>query len=234
METIELKLSLSKEQFDMICSGLKALADSMSAIMADNMADKQPSSNTYIDTNTSKETNTPTNTNTSYDYKTRVDSLISSLASNTKFTTDTTKSTLNTTLTTTNKNNNNIIINNMSGKEIDNMSGEEIVNTNIENSNTCKEEHDIPTLLDVIGYVNYSGYKMNSQKFYDYYSNNHWKTMGGVSLAGKWRGFVDKWAQNEYKAKGQQPQETTAYTGGKAGMGTVEDRHATHPFVPSF
>ena len=237
METIELKLSLSKEQFDMICTGLKALADSMSAIMADNMADKvadkQPSSNTYIDTNTSKETNTPTNTNTSYDYKTRVDSLISSLASNTKFTTDTTKSTLNTTLTTTNKNNNNIIINNMSGKEIDNMSGEEIVNTNIENSNTCKEERDIPTLNDVIGYVAYRGYKMNSQKFYDYYSKNHWKTMGGVSIAGKWRGFVDRWAQNEYNAKGQ-PQETTAYTGGKAGMGTVEDRHATHPFVPSF
>ena len=231
METIELKLSLSKEQFDMICSGLKALADSMSAIMADNMADKvadkQPSSNTYIDTNTSKDTDTYK------DYKSRVETLITNLASNTKLDSNTTKSTLNTTLTSSsNKNNNNIIINNMSGKEIDNMSGEEIVNTNTENSNTCKEERDIPTLNDVIGYVNYRGYRMNSQKFYDYYSKNHWKTMGGVSIAGKWRGFVDRWAQNEYNAKGQ-PQATTP-TGKNAGMGTVEDRHATHPFVPSF
>lgn len=247
METIELKLSLTGDQFKAIYYGLKALTDIMSAILADNMADKladnvadTPSSNTYIDTNTSKESNTckdsntNTDTNTYRDYKTRVETLITSLASNTNMnTSNTTKSTLNTTLTTPiNKNNNNININNMSSKEIDNMSGKENTNTSIENSNTCKEEDDIPTLQDVIRYVNYRGYQMNSQKFFDYYKNNGWKTMGGVSIAGKWRGFVDKWAQNEYKAKGQ-PQASTP-KGGQAGMGTVEDRHAAHPFVPSF
>ena len=241
METIELKLSLSKEQFDMICCGLKALADSMAAIMADNVADTQPSSNTYIYTNMGEDTNTYK------DYKTRVESLITNLATNTKLTTDTTKSTLNTTLTTSsNKNNNNNIINNMSSKEIDNMSGKEISNTNIENSNTCKEDplprvnmdyefyvedgqqkvreipipEGVPTLQEVKNYVMVSGYKMNPQKFYDYYKTKGWKTMGGTSIIGRWKEYVDKWAQNEYKPTGQ-AQAAPVYTGGKAGMGTV-------------
>lgn len=222
METIELKLSLSKEQFDMICCGLKALADSMSATMADNMADKvadkQPSSNTYIDTNTSKDTNTPTNTNTSYDYKSRVDSLITSLASNTRLDTNTNKSTLNTTLaTTTNKNNN--IINVVDEK------ANIVVN---ENTNTCID-NGIPSYEDVLAYVNTCKYSMSAQKFYDYYQKTGWKTKNGVSLEGRWKGFVDTWAKAEF-AKPQ----ASIPTGNQAGMGTVEDRHATHPFVPSF
>ena len=246
METIELNLTLDKSQFEAIVSGLKALTAALS--------------NTCKDTNTYKETNTPTNTNTSYDYKTRVDTLISTLASNTKLTSNTTKETLNTTLDTPKKeNNNNIIINNKSGIEIDDKLGKEIVNTNIENSNTCKEEplprvkmdyefyvedgqqkvreipipEGVPTLQEVKNYVMVSGYKMNPQKFYDYYKTKGWKTMGGTSIIGRWKEYVDKWAQNEYKPTGQ-AQTAPVYTGGKAGMGTVEERHATHPFVPSF
>lgn len=217
METIELKLSLSKEQFDMICCGLKALADSMSAIMADNMADKvadtKPSSNTYIDTNTS------TDTNTYKDYKTRVDSLITSLASNTKLDTNTNANNSTRMTTASNNKNNNNIINVVDEK------ANIVVN---ENTNTCID-NGIPSYEDVLAYVNTCKYSMSAQKFFDYYQKMGWKTKNGVSLERRWKGFVDTWAKAEFT----KPQAATP-KGNQAGMGTVEERHATHPFVPSF
>lgn len=205
METIELKLVLDRNQFEAIVCGLKALTAALS--------------NTYNNTNTSKETNTPTNANTQYDYKSRVDNLISSLASNTRLDTKTNQDTLTriTAPTTINKNNN-IIVNDVVDEKAINISP----NTS-KDTNTCKDV-EIPTLEDVEAYVRKCGYDMSSQKFFDYYSRNGWKTKTGVSLRGVWKGFVDSWAKSEFaRPKPQTPAPTT-----------IEEKHAAHPFVPSF
>lgn len=165
----------------------------------------QPSSNTYIDTNTN------------------INTLITDLASktslvpNTSTNTNTSKNT--NTRSTSSTSNKNIIINDDDEDTVIKV-----------NDNTCKE-NDIPTLEDVIEYVNTCKYRMSAKKFYDHYKNLGWKTMGGTSIVGQWRGFVDNWAKNEFPSK-QQMQPLP--TGKNAGMGTVEERRAAHPFVPSF
>ena len=221
METIELNLVLDRNQFEQIVNGLKALTAALS--------------NTYIDTDTNKETNTnkdttPTNANTSYDYKSRVDAIITNLASNTRLDTlprGNTSSDANTNRDTLIRNNtssasaSNNINNNINNNTVDD---DEEANIVVNNTNTYIDT-GIPTLEEITQYVNVHKYRMSAQKFYDYYKRRNWKTRGGVSIVGQWKGFVDNWAKNEFAPK-QQPQQA-------GNMGTVEERRAAHPFVPT-
>ena len=139
----------------------------------------------------------------------------------------------NTNIASSSASSNNINNNNINTVDVDvidkarNIAREKAINKVNEEANN---EVDIPTLEDVKAYADACGYKMSSQKFYDYYKNNGWKTKRGVSLVGMWKGFVDNWAKAEY-AHNDKP------TGNKAGMGTgvgtVEESHKAHPFVPT-
>lgn len=220
METIELNLMLDKNQFEAIVSGLKALTAALS--------------NTYIDTNTDKDTDTdkattPTNANTSYDYKSRVDAIITNLAANTRLDTsprgntssddaNTYKDTLHRGNTTTATANNNNINNNTVVVDDDD---DEEVNIVVNNANTYIDT-GIPTLEEITKYVDVRNYRMSPQKFFDYYKRRNWKTKGGVSIVGQWKGFVDNWAKNEFAPKQQ-----------AGNTGTVEERRAAHKFVPT-
>ena len=188
-------------------------------------------SNTYIDTNTCKETTTdkattPTNANTSYDYKSRVDAIITTLASNTKLDTSprgNTSTANKDTIIRGNTTTASAINNNINNNTV--VDDDEEANIVVNNTNTYIDT-GIPTLEEITKYVNVHNYKMSPQKFFDYYKQRNWKTKGGVSIVGQWKGFVDNWAKNEFAPK-QQTQQS-------GNTGTVEDRHAAHPFVPSF
>lgn len=210
METIPLKMS--RRQLEAIFYGLKALTDSMAAYLAEKPEPEKEST---------KERD--------------VNTIITSLATNTSLKNTNTYQVPNTSKDTLIRNNTSASAsnNNINNNNINNAVDDDDVTTTSKISNTYQSS-GIPTLEDVEVYVRKCGYKMSAQKFFNYYRGLGWKTKTGTSIVGIWRGYVDTWAKNEY-APAEQPQQTaSAPTGKNAGMGTVEDRHATHPFVPSF
>ena len=192
-----------------LCKLLFALFDAFADAVADKVADKLEK----------KEESTKEERNTTYtDVCQRSNSysdtnnVLSSIPSNKDTNTDTVS--LNRNSISNNDFNKNTVIVDVVNEKANNE-----VNENTNN------EVNIPTLEDVEKYVNKCGYKMSSQKFFDYYKNNNWKTKNGVSLVGKWKGFVDTWAKAEFNSSSKPNN-----VGMGNGRGTVEEAHAAHPF----
>ena len=214
METIELRLTIDKEAVEAIMTLLGALADRMS--------DKRESR----EESTKEESKEKT---TYHDIRPVINSLstcmnMSKPCNNTNPQGNNNTIHQDNTATTDNKDNNNINNNTLS-VDVDEKAINKVNEKAYSNVDKAMDTmyKAVPTLEDVEEYVSKCGYKMSAQKFYDYYKDKDWKTKNGVSIVGKWKGFVDNWAKSEF-IQTMKPSAATA---------TIEERHAAHPFVPT-
>lgn len=76
------------------------------------------------------------------------------------------------------------------------------LNTN--KSNTKKYKFIPPTVEEVEAYIEEKGYKVNAQRFVDYYSSKGW-TIGRNSPMKDWKAAVRTWASNDFN-KSNKPQ----------------------------
>lgn len=75
------------------------------------------------------------------------------------------------------------------------------LNTN--KSNTKRYRFVPPTVEEVQDYINEKGYKVNAQRFVDYYSSKGW-TIGRNSPMKDWRAAVRTWASNDFGKSNKQ------------------------------
>lgn len=76
--------------------------------------------------------------------------------------------------------------------------------SNTNKSNTKRYRFTPPTVEEVQEYVNEKGYKVNAQRFVDYYSSKGW-TIGRNSPMKNWQAAVRTWASNDFN-KNKEPQ----------------------------
>lgn len=76
--------------------------------------------------------------------------------------------------------------------------------SNTNKSNTKRYRFTPPTVEEVQEYVNEKGYKVNAQRFVDYYSSKGW-TIGRNSPMKNWQAAVRTWASNDFN-KSKEPQ----------------------------
>ena len=75
---------------------------------------------------------------------------------------------------------------------------------NTKKSNTKRYKFTPPTVEEVEDYINEKGYKVNAQRFVDYYSSKGW-TIGRNSPMKNWQAAVRTWASNDFN-KNSNPQ----------------------------
>lgn len=77
-------------------------------------------------------------------------------------------------------------------------------NYRLGSNNGADEEqtYQLPTLAEVVEYVESRGGKIDAEKFYDIYSSNGWKTAKGV-LIKDWKSAVRAWERTEHPNKKQ-------------------------------
>lgn len=68
---------------------------------------------------------------------------------------------------------------------------------NTKKSNTKRYRFVPPTVEEVEEYINEKGYKVNAQRFVDYYSSKGW-TIGRNSPMKNWQAAVRTWASNDF------------------------------------
>lgn len=70
------------------------------------------------------------------------------------------------------------------------------VNVNVKKENTEKKAHFVPpTLENVIGYCRENGYKVDAQRFIDFYESKGW--MVGKNKMKDWRAAVRNWSRQD-------------------------------------
>ena len=69
--------------------------------------------------------------------------------------------------------------------------------SNTNKSNTKRYKFVPPTVEEVQDYITEKGYKVNAQRFVDYYSSKGW-TIGRNSPMKDWRAAVRTWASNDF------------------------------------
>ena len=70
------------------------------------------------------------------------------------------------------------------------------VNVNAKKENTEKKAHFVPpTLENVIGYCRENGYKVDAQRFIDFYESKGW--MVGKNKMKDWRAAVRNWSRQD-------------------------------------
>ena len=76
--------------------------------------------------------------------------------------------------------------------------------SNTKESNTKRYRFTPPTVEEVEAYVNEKGYRVNAQRFVDYYASKGW-TIGRNSPMKDWKAAVRTWASNDF-GKGKSSQ----------------------------
>lgn len=70
---------------------------------------------------------------------------------------------------------------------------------------TSKARKKPPTIEEIKAYIEEKGYKVNAQRFYDYYESGNWKTKAGKYMAGNWKQYVVSWNNKELERIKDQP-----------------------------
>lgn len=83
--------------------------------------------------------------------------------------------------------------------DVPSTDSEQLLNTNILNTKKLNTNKRVvpPTLDEISSYIAEKGYKVNAQRFYDYYESGNWKTKAGKTMSANWKQYVVTWNNKE-------------------------------------